>query len=236
MPPLTIEYRLRLPDLSERLFTVRLDPKSLEALPAIDQEPLPHWTRLSFSQCASCPLTERDIPNCPAAVGIVPIVRHGEALISIDQIELKVTTAERIIIQTTTAQRALCSLMGLVIATSGCPHTFFFKPMARYHLPLATEEETVFRACSTYMLSQYFVNQDGKKTDFTMKNLINIYRIMQEVNLAMAARVRSASRTDSSLNAIILLDMYAKAMPYVIRKSLDELRCLFAPFLGVLPE
>jgi len=236
MQPLTIEYRLRLPDLSERLFFIRLDTESLEALPAEDQEPLPDWTRLSFSQCASCPLTELDTPTCPAAAKIAPIVRHGEALLSIDQIELTVTTAERISIQTTTAQRALCSLMGLAIATSGCPHTAFFKPMARFHLPLASEEETIFRACATYMLAQYFVNQDGKAADFALKKLTAIYRTMQEVNLAMATRVRSDSRTDSSVNAIVLLDMYAKALPHVIRQSLDELRYLFTPLLEAMPD
>jgi hypothetical protein len=50
----------------------------------------------------------------------------------------------------------------------------------------------------------------------------------------MATRVRSGSKTDSSVNAIVLLDMYAKAMPYVIRQSLEELRYLFEPFLNIL--
>jgi len=29
----------------------------------------------------------------------------------------------------------------------------------------------------------------------------------------------------------VLLDMYAKTLPYVIKQSLEELRYLFAPFL-----
>lgn len=236
MQPLTIEYRFRLPDSSERFFTISLNPRTLEALPASAQEPLPPWTALSFSQCASCPLTEEDTPNCPAAARLAPIVRQGEMLASIDQVELQVTTAERISIQTTTAQRAFCSLMGLVIATSGCPHTVFFKPMARFHLPLASEEETVFRACATYMLAQYFVEKDGKKADFALERLSAIYRTMQEVNMAMATRVRSGSSTDSPVNAIVLLDMYAKALPYMIKQSLDELRYLFEPLLQRLPE
>lgn len=229
--PLVIEYRFRLQDNSEELFSIRLNPQTLESLPDSNAEPLPDWTRLSFAQCASCPLTASSSPNCPAAANLAPIVQRGEKLVSIDQVDLQVTTAERITLQKTTAQRALCSLMGLVIATSGCPHTAFFKPMARFHLPLASEEETIFRATATYMLAQYFVNNGGKRTDFDLEKLTGLYRTIQEVNLAMAKRVRSASKTDSSLNAIVLLDMYAKALPYVIKQSLEELRYLFEPFL-----
>lgn len=229
--PLVIEYLFRLQDHSEERFTIRLDPQSLEALPNSPPEPLPDWTALSFAQCASCRLTAATSPRCPAAVNLAPIVRRGEKLVSIDQVYLQVTTAERISLQKTTAQRALCSLMGLVIATSGCPHTAFFKPMARFHLPLASEEETVFRATATYMLSQYFVKNDGKEADFNLEKLTALYRTMQEINLAMAKRVKSMSKTDSSVNAIVLLDMYAKALPYVIKQSLEELRYLFEPFL-----
>ena len=232
--PLVIEYSFRLQDNSEELFTIRLDPQTLETLLEPKAEPLPHWTELSFSQCASCPLTQASSPHCPAAVNIAPIVRRGEKLLSFDVLDLQVTTAERVISQKTTAQRALCSLMGLVIATSGCPHTALFKPMARFHLPLANEEETIFRATATYMLAQYFVRTGGGEADFNLEKLRDLYRTIQEVNQAMATRVRSGSKTDSSVNAIVLLDMYAKALPYVIKQSLEELRYLFEPFLKTL--
>lgn len=230
-PPLTIEYRFRLRDNSEELFIIRLDSQTLEILPDSAPEPLPHWTTLSFAQCASCPLTEASSSHCPTAANLAPIVRRGEMLVSIDRVNLQVTTAERTSIQETSAQRALCSLMGLVIATSGCPHTAFFKPMARFHLPLASEEETIFRATATYMLAQYFVKNGGGQADFNLEKLTGLYRTMQEVNMAMAKRVRSASSTDSSVNAIVLLDMYAKALPQVIKQSLEEIRYLFEPFL-----
>ncbi|HIJ89573.1 MAG: hypothetical protein OEV89_01800 [Desulfobulbaceae bacterium] len=235
MQPLVIEYRFRLLDTSEELFSIRLDPQTLETLPDTAAEPLPDWTALTFVQCSSCPLTETSSSHCPAAANLAPIVQRGERLMSIDMVDLQVTTAERITLQKTTAQRALCSLMGLVIAGSSCPHTAFFKPMARFHLPLASEEETIFRATATYMLSQYFVKNEGGEADFNLEKLTNLYRTMEEVNLAMAKRVRSASKTDSSVNAIVLLDMYAKALPYVIKQSLEELRYLFAPFLNQSP-
>jgi hypothetical protein len=107
----------------------------------------------------------------------------------------------------------------------------FFKPMARFHLPLASEDETVYRAAANYLLAQYFLCNQGKKPDFELKGLKTIYQNMQIINTTIAQRLRAATETDSSVNAIILLDLYAKAMPYVIKEALEEIRQLFVPFL-----
>jgi len=39
--------------------------------------------------------------------------------------------------------------------------------------------------------------------------------------------LKAASDTDSTVNAIIILDMYAKVVPFGIKDSLDGLRHLF---------
>jgi len=123
-------------------------------------------------------------------------------------------------------------MMGLVIATCGCPHTAFFKPMGRFHLPLASNEETLFRATSMYLLAQYFLKMEGRHADLELEGLTKIYQNMQIVNVAIANRLRSTSMSDSSINAIIILDNYAKSLPYAIEKSLENLRHLFLPFLS----
>ncbi|MCJ7547084.1 MAG: hypothetical protein MUP30_09740, partial [Deltaproteobacteria bacterium] len=46
----------------------------------------------------------------------------------------------------------------------------------------------------------------------------------------VAKRLRTATEADSAINAIILLDIYTKAIPVVIEESLEEIRYLFAPF------
>lgn len=234
-PLLVIEYLLQLQDSSEELFTVRIHPQTLE-MQREHLEDLPEWTRLSFFRCPGCELSERDFPHCPAAANLVAIVQRCEKILSCDKVLLQVTSKERILRQETTAQKALCSLMGLVIAASPCPHTSFFKPMARFHLPLASEEETIFRATATYMLCQYFVNNNGGEADFEMKGLENIYHKMHEVNMTMAMRLRKAAGADSSINAIVLLDLFAKAMPYFLHQSLEGIRYLFQPLLAKLPQ
>jgi hypothetical protein len=47
----------------------------------------------------------------------------------------------------------------------------------------------------------------------------------------MAERLRVASSKDSAVNAIVLLDLFAKALPYSIEESLEELRYLFGIYL-----
>ena len=230
MAIIPIQYIFTLADGSQEIFDLRLDDRTLDLLNEIPSE-LPSWTRLDFHQCPHCPLTVTGHPRCPLAIRLVNIVKGFHHLSSYDPIHVEVVTAERRVLLSTTAQRAIGSLMGLIIAVSGCPHTTFFRPMARFHLPLASEDETVFRATSTYLLAQYFLNNQGEKPDFELKGLKKIYANMQIINTTIAQRLRAATETDSSVNAIILLDLYAKAMPYVIREALEEIRRLFVPFL-----
>ena len=141
-------------------------------------------------------------------------------------------TEQRHISQQTTAQLGLSSLIGLVIATSGCPHTVFFKPMARFHLSLANREETAYRVTSMYLLAQYFMKKEGKQADFSLQGLKQIYENVQQVNRAIAERLRAASEADSVLNAIVILDTYAQTIPCMIEDSLDIIRDLFSPYLS----
>jgi hypothetical protein len=42
--------------------------------------------------------------------------------------------------------------------------------------------------------------------------------------------LRAATEKDSSLNAIVMLDMFAKSISYAIEESLEQIRHLFSPF------
>ena len=139
--------------------------------------------------------------------------------------------AERTTMKDTTVQQTISSLMGLISPCSGCPHTRFFKPMTRFHQPFATGLETIYRAASMYMLAQYFLKTKGRETDYGLVELNNIYQGLHEVNTHCAMRLRHGASNDSTVNAVVLLDMLAKSMPYAIEESLEELGHLFHPFL-----
>jgi hypothetical protein len=225
-----IQYLFRKMDNSREDFLFELDGKSLELISTIPDD-LPLWTALDFYQCPNCLLDIKKHPQCPLAVNLVNIVSRFEDLISYDEIRVDIKTEERCISQFTTAQMGISSMLGLVIATSGCPHAAFFKPMARFHLPLASKEETIFRAASMYLLAQYFLKKEGHSADLELTGLSRIYANMQIINLATVERLRAATTTDSSINAIVILDNYAKSMPFAIEKSLEDIRHLFSSFL-----
>jgi len=85
--------------------------------------------------------------------------------------------------------------------------------MARFHLPFADVDETLYRATSMYLLAQYFRQQEGKAGDFELEGLKHIYDNIQLVNAAVADRLRAATKTDATVNAIIILDTFAQAIP-----------------------
>lgn len=225
----SIQYCYTLHDGTQVIFNLNFDPATLELKGNVPKK-LPSWTRLSFHKCSHCPLETKKHPRCPVAANFVNIVDRFHNLVPHDEIHVEVITEERLISQDTTVQSGICSLMGLVMATSGCPHTAFFRPMARFHLALASEEETVYRATSMYLLAQYFLNRNEKDVDLTLAGLTKIYHNIHIVNTTIVERLRAAQERDPALNAIVLLDMYALFLPHVIDKSLQGVEYLFQPY------
>jgi hypothetical protein len=229
MHPIEIQYIFRMPEGSGERFSLQLDPKTLE-LPTREGNDFPDWCRLDVHQCPNC----RDMEGkdwCPAAAHLSRIVHRFTALLSYEEIQLTVITAEREIHQETTIQRAIASYMGLVMATSGCPHTLFLRPMARFHLPLANDRETMYRAFSMYALAQFFIARENGPIDMEFKGLKQAYEDIQSVNQFMVKRLRAASEKDSSVNALVNLDLYARIIPFIFEESLEELRTLYTPYL-----
>lgn len=231
METIDTQYIFTREDGVDEFFDIKLDSKTLVLLNELPND-LPDWTELSFHQCPNCPLDSTNQHICPAAAHLSSIITSFEGLNSYDSVHVKIITKERNISQNTTIQRAIGSLMGLILATCGCPLTSFLRPMARFHLPLASEDETIFRAVSMYLLAQYFAKQEGKCPDLELAGLKVHYQNIHRVNTALGERIRAATETDFSVNAIIFLDMYAQVVPFVINEAVDELRYLFTPYLA----
>ena len=225
-----IQYRITLPDGKVEVFDLNFDSQTIDLLNNVPEK-LPEWTNLEFEQCSHCPLKPDKSPHCPLAANLVNIINHFDGLMSYQNLQLEVVTTDRTISKKTTAQDALSAMMGLVIPATGCPHTAYFKPMARFHLPLAGADETIYRATSMYLLAQYFLKKQGKVPDLDFKGLKKIYQNMQILNASIAERLRAASKTDSSVNALVLLDMFTMVLPIAIEESLEEIGYLFKPYL-----
>jgi len=223
---ISFKYIFDLPEGHQVQMDIQLDSQRLNIINNCPYV-LPEWAALDFYQCPHCPLSVTTHTHCPLAANLVNIINHLDTLHSYQQIRVKVVMKNRTITQDTTIQKGLSSLMGLVIATSGCPHTTFFKSMARFHLPLADEEETISRVTSMYLLAQYFLKNEGKPADFELKGLMELYNNMHIINKTIAMRLRAASKTDSTVNAIVLLDVFTFVLPLSIETYLQEIRHLF---------
>lgn len=225
---LDFRYRIDLPTGSiDHL--VRLDAETLEAQMA--SGPTPAWARLDFHGCPNCPLAGGGTDDCPMARALAGLLEDAGKAVSHDKASVTVQSTWRTISAETTAQRAFGSLMGLVMATCGCPDMAWLRPMARFHLPLASEEETLYRATSMYLVAQYFRARRGGEPDLSLEGLRQHYRRVHEINLAMANRLRAACEQDAPVNAVVLLDMFTKTLPWSIDESLAEIEYLFRPWL-----
>lgn len=227
---LQIVYRFCAEDGATAEFPIRLDAATLELQVPPHAEPAA-WVRLGHHRCAGCPLESRSAPLCPMAAALADLLDFSRSLVSHSRLQITVVTPEREIHAVTTAQRALSSAMGLLMATCACPDVAWLRPMARFHLPLASEEETLYRAASMYLLAQYFRQRRGAAPDFALSGLRERYERLHVINVAMAERLRSAVDKDAPVNAVVLLDLFAKALPFSVDESLAELEYLFAPYL-----
>jgi len=235
--PIEIQYTFRslAGDSKPLAFHITLDPETLtHTLP--ERENAPEWARLEYRQCKDCPLDAAVHSHCPAALSLFGIVEKSQELLSYDAVEIAVVTKQRTVSGATTAQRALSSLLGLYLATSGCPILAKLKPMARFHLPLADREETLFRSASAYLLGQYLLKQKGLPADFGLAGLRDLYRRIHEINVSLAERLRALSAGDANLNAIVLLDLFAQELPMSLDGKLGDFEQLFSPYFHAAIE
>lgn len=227
-----VRYRIGFEGGEEADIEVVLDAGTLELLAPLPDE-RPGWTALEFEMCPHCPLDPATSPHCPAAVALAPLVGVFDRFMSYHRCSLEVETEERRVADPDLAvQKALGSLMGLVMAGSGCPYTAGLRPMARFHLPLASPEETIYRATSMYLLAQYLRERSGLPADWTLEGLSSMYADLQVVNRHLSKRLNSVVSTDSSVNAVISLDVFAAFLPMAIEESLEQLRPYFGAWLA----
>ena len=219
------KYQFDFSDGTQKQFRVDFDRQSLESK-LLSENHYPDWAQLEFHQCKFCPLTSEDYLYCPLTVNLVPIIYWCKDLKSYDEVDVIITSAEREVRVHASLQRAISSLLGLLMSSSACPKMKFLRPLARFHLPLATQEETIFRAVSATLLKNYI--DDKNMTDKeSLEKLREQYKELQHLNQFIAERIRSAIKRDAAVNAIVLLDVLSKKVSFSINDSLRQIRYLF---------
>lgn len=231
MQQIKYQYNFTFDDAHSEKFNIVLDGSTLDPIEPLPSK-LPEWTRLNYEKCENCTLDALDHAYCPLAGRLEPILRKMIHVLSHEHVDVEVTLDERSITRSCTAQEGLSALMGIITATSGCPNTSFFKPMARFHLPFANTEETFYRATSMYMLGQYYRWHNDKGFDMDMKGLLQFYKGVSLVNKGMSNRIKAEQREDGAINALVLLDMFAMSIPESLDEILANMEPLFAPYIN----
>ena len=226
MGSIKIVYDFAFSDGGAKSYTVELDRASLSVLPASSEQP-PAWARLENHQCGHCPLKLAEHPYCPVATNLSALVEFFKDKASVSEATVTVTTEERTYVKQLPLQRGIFGIFGLVMATSSCPYMDFLKPMARFHLPFSTAEETIVRSVSMYLLRQYFVAKRGEQPDLGLEQLETHYENIQKVNDGILERIKGVVKNDADLNALIILQGFADLLTMAISKDLSKIEPLF---------
>jgi hypothetical protein len=141
MEPFHIQYNFEFKNSQKEVIDLFLNAETLDLLLYDIPEELPSWAALDFHKCSICELDSKTNSYCPIAVQLVKIIEICKKILLQKTVLVSITTADRSTYREESAQKGIVSLMGLIMATSGCTQTSFFKPMARFHLPSKGKKE-----------------------------------------------------------------------------------------------
>ena len=211
----TISYFLRLESGVEHRFDVDFDR-------AIASGALPDWTLLETDKCGNCPLASGPGVRCPAAADLVPVIERFSALASVDNIDVRVVSAQYESHKHTDTQTALSALMGLILATSACPILSRMRPLAHTHLPFSSDTEMVYRIAAMHLFDCFL---SGKTPD--LNGLADFFADIDKLNKAFAQRIKRATQRDAGINALVVLHARSMLASLSIEDKLDEIRGWF---------
>lgn len=186
----------------------------------------PDWTLLNFQKCSNCPLSDSDFLYCPTAVDIKNAVEEFAKISSIKEMNVVVHVQERTIRKRCDAQTGLNSLLGLLMATSACPILSRLNSLAKFHLPFASINETLYRTVGDYLIKQYMIKNEGAKPDFELVGLEALYTELAELNRCFLGRIKEVAKLDSSLNVIANLSSLSMMMRISIKDRLKAFKGL----------
>ena len=227
--PFRFDYQFQFEDGYTKTYHIALDPKTLSLIPDEQHYQALDWTHLKYNQCSNCPLEINAHPYCPIAVNIMDLVETFKNVLSYHNCTVICETEDRTYSKNTTIMEGLSTIFGVIMATSNCPIMDFLKPMARFHLPFSSVEETTARTTSMYMLRQYFKSKDKKDIKIDFKTLENHYGQVKLVNEGIIKRISSVSSKDADKNAIVTLHSLSLFMSMEIDYSLSTLEYIFIP-------
>lgn len=220
----TFTYVFRFPGGEEYAHAVSIGASAGDVPPAPAN--LPDWTRLDFHPCEGCAYTAGE--RCPVAARLVEPVAALGGRKSFERVDVTVETEARSYRKETDMQQGMSSLFGLIMATSGCPSMEKFRPMAWFHLPFSTLEETLARVVATHVLGRFYRGETLAAPERMAEEIEALYHNILAVNAGIIARLRAAhaAAADSPFNAVVILNAVA-AGASLMDEELNSIRDLY---------
>ncbi len=225
-----VRYKLIFADGTEKLLELHLRVDNLVTVAWLPATP-PDWAALDNHKCSHCPLSSAKHAYCPAALNLSKLVDECNDMDVLDTVKLVVKTADRAVVVSATVQKALGSFIGLLMASSDCPQSAFFRPLARFHLPLATEAETIYRAITSYAMAQFVRRQEGKDGEVSLDGLFEIYADLEIVNTALSKRLKTAGKDGAVAKSLMEWDVFSGMFPMRVEEVMNKMRPLFSAYL-----
>ena len=220
------DYEFQMEEGTSTRFKVELEADTLSLIQRGLDNP-PQWCRLDYKQCQCCSLQPETDPYCPIAINIGELVETFNDIYSYNNCTVICKTADRTYSKETSVMEGLSSIFSIIMATSQCPVMDIFRPMARFHLPFATIEETMVRAASMFLLRQYYEYKRGLIKEFELASLEARYSLVQQINEGLLERVKSLGSEDADKNAMVTLHSLSQLLATEIDYNLTELEYLF---------
>jgi hypothetical protein len=215
----TITYTFTM-EQKEITHSVDIDrPDSSTTNPA----PLPPWVKLENNQCTNCPLKKETSPCCPVAVDLTKIINDFQKVPAINKVVVKVKTQEREYLKQTTVEEGVRALIGVVMASSGCPILSTLKPMVRNHLPFVSQDEYMSRMLSHYLLKEFFKRRKGQEPDWELKGMLDSHKQLQLVNHGFWQRIYPVCEKDSNIKALLSFFTLSSNVTKTLDAQLDKL-------------
>lgn len=203
-PDIHYRYTFTFDDGVSATFKVTLDGETLAFKPEAEVRP-PDWAKLDFHQCPNCPLTAAEYEYCPVARNLAPVVDAFRDRQSFEKALVTVESRNRAYTREGSIQTGISPLLGLHMATSGCPVLDRLRPMAEMHLPFMSRQETMYRMLCLHVLAEFFAQRRGERIASDLSGLREKMDDIHDVNVAFCDRLRAISPQDANVNGVVIL-------------------------------
>lgn len=183
------------------------------------------FTALKNHQCENCPLKENEYSECPVARNIVEPFNEFKDLASFEQVELDVSFTERSYHKKVPIQKAMETLLELVMISSPCPHFDFLKPTLVDYVPFLSSREFTIRCLKFYLLDHYLNFAEDGNPSFDI--LMDQFEDLLKANEGMLRRVNDFEVADTGKNALIIFNALVVTFQYEYQDNFLAARKIF---------